>query len=177
MLYTPNRCPFMNPIPSPRRFTMLEVLIVVGVLVLLAALLLPVARFGLEKARRHNCAGREKSLGLSLLMYSGDFDGYFPNVRPNTTCNFQPLVSRNYIQDGKVFACPSRTTVLTLGSNSAYRYIGSGLKDDNKSAKAISLAYDQSGNHPNNDWCNVLHIDAHVEGGRPAKEPARFGND
>jgi prepilin-type processing-associated H-X9-DG protein len=111
-------------------------------------------------------------------MYSGDHDGYFPNVRRNfRNSNFEPLVSKNYAQDGKLWACPSRVTVMTLGRDSAYRYVGSGLKDDNISASAVSLAYDQSSNHPNNDWCNVLFIDGHVEGSRPANKPELFGND
>ena len=56
-----------------------------------------------EKARRVNCAGNLKQIGLSLLMYSGDFDGFFPNKNTTTAnVNFDPLVTQNYIQDGKV---------------------------------------------------------------------------
>jgi prepilin-type processing-associated H-X9-DG protein len=162
---------------QPTRFTLIEVAIVIGVLLLLAALLLPVLRYGYERQCRKTCASYRKSIGLSLLMYSGDFDGYFPNANPIPTNNFEPLASQNYVQDGEVWSCPSRTTVMTLARNSACRYIGSGLKDDNKSATSVSLAYDQSGNHPSNAWCNVLFIDGHVSGGRPANSPALFAND
>jgi prepilin-type processing-associated H-X9-DG protein len=65
---------------------------------------------------------------------------------------------------------------MTLGRDAAYRYIGSGLKDDNKTATAVSLAYDQSGNHPNNEWCNALFVDGHVEGAKPTNNP-NFAND
>ncbi len=114
-----------------------------------------------------NCAGNLKQIGLALLMYSGDFDGFFPNVQINATQNFEPMVSQSYIQDGKVWACPSRTEVLTTGANSAYKYIGSGVKDDNANATSTTLAYDQSNNHPANEWSNALFVDGHVEGGKP----------
>jgi prepilin-type processing-associated H-X9-DG protein len=163
--------------PVPRRFTLVEVIIVAVILVIVAVMLLPMTIGSREKARRRNCAGNLKSLGLASLMYSGDYDGYFPNDTDNHGTDFGVIQRKDYMQDGKVWSCPSRTTVMTLASDSAYRYIGSGLKDDNKSATAVSLAYDQSNNHPNNAWCNVLLIDGHAEGGVPAKNPAQLGND
>jgi type II secretory pathway pseudopilin PulG len=160
------------------RFTMIEVVVVVTVLLLLAGLLLPVLHHSREKAKRVNCAGNLKQKGLILLMYSGDFDGYFPNVNPIPTNNFEPLGCGNYLHDVRVWSCPSRRQELVLDARAAdYRYIGSGLKDDNKSATSVSLAYDQSGNHPRNAWCNVLFIQGFVAGGSPAKEPAKWGND
>lgn len=151
--------------------TLLEVILVVSVIIVLAALVVPVTSMAREKNRRVNCAGNLKSTGLALLMYSGDYDGYFPGAHPNGSPSFEPLTKKNYIQDGKVWACPSRSMVLTLASNSAYVYIGSGLMDDNKNAKSVSLAYDQYGNHPRNGWMNVLFIDGHAAGAKPGSTP------
>ncbi len=159
-------------------FTLPELMVVVAVIVLVFGVMLPVLGVAREKARRVNCAGNLKSMGLALLMYSGDFDGYFVNVNGNSPRhgNFEPIAGANYCQDGKVWACPSRSVVLTLCANSAYRYIGSGLKDDNARAKSSSLAYDERGNHPENRWMNILMIDGHAEGGRPGSR-ASMVND
>ncbi len=48
-----------------------------------------------------------------------------------------------------------------------YRYVGSGLKDDDPDLTSTRIAYDASGNHPGNKWMNCLFIDGHVEGSRP----------
>src|SRR5690606_16746770 len=89
-------------------FTLIELLIVVVLIAVLAGMVLPVLSKSREKARRVNCAGNLKSMGLALLMYSGDYAGFFPNRQGNTQSNnFDPLVAQNYVQDGKVWACPS----------------------------------------------------------------------
>jgi prepilin-type processing-associated H-X9-DG protein len=172
-------------------------LVEVVAVVVMFAVLIVVAAWGLnhldrprEWARRANCVGNQKQIGLSLQMYSGDFDGFFPNKHPRGGTNFDPLVAQGYIQDGKVWWCPSSAQLLTTGTHAAFRYIGSGLKDDNPQAKFASLAYDRRGNHPPrhlierwqvpdpaNAWCNVLYADGHVEGGIPGKAPYTFNND
>ena len=61
-------------------FSLLELLIVITVLGILAALLFPVFAKAREKARTINCVGNEWQLALALTMYAGDNDETLPKA-------------------------------------------------------------------------------------------------
>jgi prepilin-type processing-associated H-X9-DG protein len=151
------------------RFTLKELVILVIIVIIAALVVLPYLTYDTHAGprRRINCAGNLKQIGLGLLMYSGNNDGSFPIASVYGAPNFEPLNTLDILYDGKVYACPSARKPLTLARQSNYRYAGSGLKDDNDSATAITIAFDRSGNHPNNEWMNALFIDGHAEGARP----------
>ena len=142
---------------------LLAVVAVVLFVLLLLGMALPVLSKKREKARRDNCAHNVKSIGLALLMYSGDNDGYFANSSTNISNNFEPLNQHGLHLDGKVWACPSTSRARTFSSNANYDYIGSGLKDTNDNPTMNTVHYDDSGNHPDNAWMNMLFIDGHAK--------------
>jgi prepilin-type processing-associated H-X9-DG protein len=159
-----------------RYLTKVEVVVIISALlvmvVIIAIALLPNLR---EKARELQCAQNLKNIGFASLMYTGEFGGYFPNVNrhdlgsaPDHFGNWQPIdTAKIMLSPNMVWACPSAMFPSPAIELSNYRYIGSGLKDDNHHPQVVSLGYDASGNHPQNAWMNALFIDGHVDGARP----------
>jgi Tfp pilus assembly protein PilE len=59
-------------------FTLVELLVVIGIIAVLAALLMPVLTQAKETARRIICASNQRQLGIVCLMYTSDQDDHFP---------------------------------------------------------------------------------------------------
>ena len=161
---------------NKKGFTLIELLVVVAIIAILAGMLLPVLSKAREKARRANCSGNLKQIGVALLMYSGDFSGLFPTDGGTTPLfaddndSFQLLNTASYLKDSKVYGCPSTSDIGETAADTDYDYMGQGLRDDNSSASETSLVWDKDSNHGGADeeWINGLFVDGHVEGAKPA---------
>lgn len=60
-----------------KNFTIIELLVVVAIIVILAAMLLPALNRAREVARRTNCLGNQKQWGILASAYIQDNDGYY----------------------------------------------------------------------------------------------------
>jgi prepilin-type N-terminal cleavage/methylation domain-containing protein len=67
--------------PGHRGFTLIEVLVVVGILVVLLAIFIPYAASIIENNDRVRCADNLRKIGLALSHYATDNRGLFPRVR------------------------------------------------------------------------------------------------
>ncbi len=66
-----------------KRFTLIELLVVIAIIAILASLLLPALGNARNRAKEISCLSRQKQVGLAMICYAGDFNGYWPNTNGN----------------------------------------------------------------------------------------------
>src|SRR5690349_5330135 len=59
-------------------FTLIELLVVIAIIAILAAILFPVFAQAREAARASSCLSNNRQIGISVRMYSQDYDEKFP---------------------------------------------------------------------------------------------------
>ena len=99
-------------------FTLLELLVVVAVIGLLAALLLPVLARAREASRAAACASNLRQLGLASAIYAVDQNGHLPFFRNWLFTNPGDLTSGRlfpYLKNKAVYLCP--TDKIAIDSN------------------------------------------------------------
>lgn len=97
-------------------FTLVELLVVITIIAILAGLLMPVLSTAQRHARRTQCMGNLRQLGLAIQMYLDDSGGIMPQAAqmPSLKLNNDPSITdilRYYVDDNaNVFQCPADNT-------------------------------------------------------------------
>jgi len=56
-------------------FTIVELMVVIGIIFILAGMMLPALSSAKRKAREINCVNSQKQIGILLIEYEGDYNG------------------------------------------------------------------------------------------------------
>jgi general secretion pathway protein G len=109
-----------------KAFTLVEILVVLGIITLLAAIIFPAFATVRGRARQTSCLSNLKQIGVAVGMYMQDYDGRYPRAvdpydrsYPTTWTEFPvfsadiarfPLLNevlQPYLKSPQVFSCPA----------------------------------------------------------------------
>jgi prepilin-type N-terminal cleavage/methylation domain-containing protein/prepilin-type processing-associated H-X9-DG protein len=117
-------------------FTLVELLVVIGIIAVLLAVLLPALARARESARQTACANNLKQLTAGMLMYANDNKGYVPTwnwefrdplavakpagsgivVSDPPGQFFENGLIWNYVGDERIYVCPDQPDITTTQS-------------------------------------------------------------
>ena len=103
---------------SKSGFTLIEILVVIAIISILAAILFPVFARARENARRSSCMNNEKQFAIASLQYTQDYDERLPpsyNARTSTADLWMNIIEP-YVKNKQIFFCPSASGLNPSGS-------------------------------------------------------------
>ena len=97
-----------SPPPVQRAFTLIEVLVVMAIILILAAILIPSLNSALESAKATKDLSNLRQIGTLMQAYLNDKDGILPviNAAPGIGTNASPVIYPKYVGSRRVFQSP-----------------------------------------------------------------------
>ena len=165
-------------------FTLVELLIVIAVIAVLAALLLPVLGKAKEQGRSTACLSNLRQIGVALQIYVHENNNRMPvmydallstNGTPATNLATIDLVLTNHLGSPRILRCPSDDKELfeKTGSSYSWNFLLNGQPADQLKAFSIALesheaplVFDKEPFHRNRSPQldhNFLYADGHIQ--------------
>jgi prepilin-type N-terminal cleavage/methylation domain-containing protein/prepilin-type processing-associated H-X9-DG protein len=166
-----------------RALTLVEMLIVIGIIALLVALILPPVSRSNEHAKSAACLSNLRQIGLALQLYTQDHDNKMPvmydaflstNSSPLTNTATIDIVLSNYLGNVRVLRCLSDNKHLfeQTGASYAWNSLANGQDADHLEVFSIPfdphnipLVFDKEAFHASigrNRGVNYLYADGHI---------------
>ena len=119
-------------------FTIVELLVVIGIISVIAALLLPVLFTARTKSQQSVCISNLRQIGHAIALYAQDYDELLPYAPDEATQMIDPaarslptikVVLRPYGATDQLFRCPSdHVRINDLGQPTWFAWCGSSYK-------------------------------------------------
>jgi prepilin-type N-terminal cleavage/methylation domain-containing protein/prepilin-type processing-associated H-X9-DG protein len=100
-------------------FTLVELLVVIGIIAVLVSVLLPTLGRAKESANSITCASNLRQLALATTIYTHENRGYFPPGYDFRDKTYWPVRLQKYVKSTEVYICPSRIMPLVTNTYQA----------------------------------------------------------
>ncbi|OGV51915.1 MAG: hypothetical protein A2X49_01970 [Lentisphaerae bacterium GWF2_52_8] len=84
-------------------FTLVELLVVIGMIMLLFAMLLPALKTAKDRGLQVSCKNNLKQVYTGMQFYANDYSDYYPDYYPNWFIYLDP----SYLKKSNVYKCPA----------------------------------------------------------------------
>jgi prepilin-type N-terminal cleavage/methylation domain-containing protein/prepilin-type processing-associated H-X9-DG protein len=158
-----------------RGFTLVEILVSIGIITVIAALAIPSFRIAQARAGSAKCVSHLRSLGVALNLYLADHQMIMPDIEAGRALKTEevPVIDNTldgYVDDQAVFTCPAGRRIAEKSGTSYYW--NSALRGQSvaslslfwlKDPTRIPVLVDKEGWHQYvKDKVNHLFADGHV---------------
>jgi prepilin-type N-terminal cleavage/methylation domain-containing protein/prepilin-type processing-associated H-X9-DG protein len=160
-------------------FTLVELMVVMAIVAILAALAFPVSSRVVQASRASGCISNLRQLGAALHLYLGEHNQMMPNLVAARSSTAQAAAAIDntlnaYVTDPRVFACPADNKGLAASTGTSY-FWNSGLNGQsianlhflltpqNGQNSEIPVLSDKEAFHPYTlNKVNLLYADGHA---------------